>query len=96
MVSNLEKDERAILRLHARERKGHLKGDADLVTPGIGSTLTVVENGRLETKTRMEILNGVSNYFIIVKYSDSRPMHSPRFLPAFGRDHASHSELLTT
>jgi len=67
--ANLKKDQRAILQLHAREREGHLKGDADLVTSGIGSTLTVVENGQVETKTRKEIRDRFSNYFSTVKYS---------------------------
>jgi hypothetical protein len=72
-----EKGRQAILRLHAREREGHLTGNAELVTSDLGENLNVAENGQVETKTRQDVLNGFSSYLKTVKYSSWDDVSEP-------------------
>lgn len=62
-------DKAALLKLHAVDRDGHLKGDVDLIVSPLASTLTEVSGGRITTMKRDDAKAKFADYLKTVKYT---------------------------
>jgi len=59
----------ALLKLHAQDRDGHLKGDADLITAPLAPTITEVAGGHVSTMKRDDAKAKFAEYLKTVKYT---------------------------
>jgi|tagenome__1003787_1003787.scaffolds.fasta_scaffold20494845_1 hypothetical protein len=62
-------DRDALLKLHAADRDGHLKGDADLLVSPLAPTITEVAAGHIESMNRDAAKQKFAEYFKTVKYT---------------------------
>jgi len=62
-------DKTALMKLHAADRDGHLKGDADLLVSPLAATVTEISNGRVTTMKRDEAKAKFAGYLKTVKYT---------------------------
>jgi hypothetical protein len=62
-------DRAALLKLHAEDRDGHLKGDADLLTAPLGASFTEVVGGHAKTMTRDAAKERFGEYLKTVKFT---------------------------
>jgi hypothetical protein len=62
-------DREALLKLHAVDRDGHLKGDADLLVSPLAPTVTEVAGGHIENMNRDTAKQKFADYFKTVKYT---------------------------
>jgi|SRR5581483_11518317 len=62
-------DKAAILKLHAMDRDGHLKGDAELIAAQLAPKLDEVVGGHIKTMTREEAKQQFEQYLKTVKFT---------------------------
>jgi hypothetical protein len=62
-------DRDALLKLHAADREGHLKGDADLLVSPLAATVTEVAGGHIENMNRDTAKEKFAEYLKTVKYT---------------------------
>jgi len=66
-----------ILRLHAIEREGHLKGDAHMVTSFLADSFVSVQNGKVEVQSREQVRRNFAEYLAGVVYSSWDDLMKP-------------------
>ncbi|MGZ4789594.1 MAG: hypothetical protein ACXVZX_13840 [Terriglobales bacterium] len=62
-------DRAALLKSHADDREGHLKGDANLITAQFAPTLEEVAGGRVHEMSRDAARQQIGEYLKTVKYT---------------------------
>ncbi len=62
-------DRAALLKLHAQDRDGHLKGDVDLMTGQFAATFQEVVGGRIREMSRDAARQQIGEYLKSVKYT---------------------------
>jgi hypothetical protein len=62
-------DKAALLKLHAEDREGHLKGDADLLVAPLAATFTEVVGGHAQTMSREDAKQRFAQYLKTVKFT---------------------------
>ncbi|MBV9301321.1 MAG: nuclear transport factor 2 family protein [Acidobacteriaceae bacterium] len=67
----------SILRLHAIEREGHLKGDANLVSSVLADSVVSIQNGDVEVRSRDQMRRGFAEYFSAVAYASWEDIIKP-------------------
>jgi len=62
-------DKAALLKLHAEDRQGHLKGDADLIAAQLAPTIEEVVGGHIKSMSREEAKQQFAQYLKTVKFT---------------------------
>jgi hypothetical protein len=64
-----DNDRAALLKLHAEDRDGHLKGDAELLIAPLAATFTEVAGGHAHTMSRDDAKQRFAQYLKTVKFT---------------------------
>ncbi len=68
--SAADADKAAILKLHAMDREGHLKGDAELIAAQLAPKVDEVVGGHIKSMTRAEAKQQFEQYLKTVKFTE--------------------------
>jgi hypothetical protein len=69
VAADTSADRAALLKLHAQDRDGHLKSDADLIVAPLAPTVTEVGGGHISKMNREEAKAKFAEYLKTVKYT---------------------------
>jgi len=76
-TADLSADKAAILKLHAMDREGHLKGDAELIAAQLAPKLDEVVGGHIKTMTRDEAKQEFGQHLNTVKFTQWEDAEPP-------------------